>query len=203
MRTQVSFLALVPSTYTMVPPSQPSAHVPLHSEACEPVTQPRPRRRDSRLRSLQGLGSGDCPRAEGVVSVGFSPFPPRVLPAPPGSLRPRRELPAHKMPAMREPGGLVPSHLLPVQLSGLGGEGAGGGCLPSPFTSGGGGAQSRARAEGSLDSLWSQCWKSAPGAAAATAAARAAWGGERASPTLRSAGDLNATETVIHHGRSR
>jgi hypothetical protein len=106
------------------------------------------------------------------------------------------------MPATREPGGLIPSHLLPVQLSGLGGEGAAEGASHPP-TSGGGGAQSRARAEGSLDSLWSQCSKSAPGAAAATAAARAAWGGERASPTLRSAGDLNATETVIHHGRSR
>ena len=92
--------------------------------------------------------------------------------------------------------------LLPVQLSGLGGEGAAEGASHPP-TSGGGGAQSRARAEGSLDSLWSQCSKSAPGAAAATAAARAAWGGERASPTLRSAGDLNATETVIYHGRSR
>lgn len=132
MKTQVSFLALVPSTYTMVPPSQPSAHVPLHSEACEPVTQPRPRRRDSGLRSLQGLGSGDCPRAEGVVSVGFPPFPPRVLPAPPGSLGPRRELPAHEMPAIREPGGLVPSHLLPVQLSGLGGEGAAEGASHPP-----------------------------------------------------------------------
>lgn len=80
MRTEVSFLALVPSTFTAVPPSQSSAHVPLHSEAGEPVTQPRPRRRDSGLRSLQGLGSGGRPRAEGVVCVGFPPFPPRVLP---------------------------------------------------------------------------------------------------------------------------
>lgn len=75
----------------MVPPSQSSAHVPLHSEAGEPVTQPRPRRRDSGLRSLQGLTTGGRPRAEGLVSVGFPPFPPRVLPALPGSLRPRRD----------------------------------------------------------------------------------------------------------------
>ncbi|KAB0395918.1 hypothetical protein E2I00_016703 [Balaenoptera physalus] len=36
--------------------------------------------------------------------------------------------------------------------------------------------------------------ESAPAAAAAAAAARAAWGGDCASPRLRSAGDLNATE---------
>ncbi|KAJ8783214.1 hypothetical protein J1605_009822 [Eschrichtius robustus] len=66
-----------------------------------------------------------------------------------------------------------------------------------------GGRSESARAESSLCSPSPQRSESAPAAAAAAAAARAAWGGDCASPRLRSAGDLNATEMVIHHRRSQ
>lgn len=92
MRTVVSFLSLVPCTPTLVPPRQSSAHVPLHSVAGEPVTQPCSRRRGSRLKSLLGLGGGGRTRLTALTSAGFLPFPPRLLPALPGSLRPCGEL---------------------------------------------------------------------------------------------------------------
>lgn len=96
------------------------------------------------------------------------------------------------------------SPLTSCQFSFLGWVGKGPRRVAShPPHPGGGGEQSRARAEVNLYSPWPQCSKSALAAAGAAAAARAAWGGDRASPRLRSAGDLNATETVIHHRRSR
>lgn len=203
MRIEVSCLALVPGTFTMVPSSQSSAHVPLHSEAGEPVTQPRPRRRDSGLRSLQGLGSGGGPELRAWCLLDSHPSHPACFPAPVPRVLATTQRFFGPQDARHKRAGR-PRPLSPLASSAFwAGWGRGrGGCLPSP-TSGGGGAQSRARAEGNLDSFWPQGSKSAPGAAAATAAARAAWGGERASPTPRSAGDLNATETVIHHGRSR
>lgn len=73
---------------------------------------------------------------------------------------------------------------------------------PSPHLPEGGRAQS-ARAEGGGCSPSAQRSESAPAAAAAAAAAWAAWGGDCASPRLSSAGDLNATETVIHHRGSQ
>lgn len=101
------------------------------------------------------------------------------------------------IPDPRVHGALFPSHLLPVHLSERGGEGAETrkGCLPAP-TSGGG----RANGVGARKaSLCSPSPQSSESALAAAAAAAAAWGGDCASPRLRSAGDLNATETVIHH----
>lgn len=65
MRTVASFLSLVPITPTLIPPRQSFAHVPLHSEAGEAVTQPCPRRLGSRLKSLQGLGGGGHPELRG------------------------------------------------------------------------------------------------------------------------------------------
>lgn len=107
------------------------------------------------------------------------------------------------IPHPRERGALFPSHLSSVQLSARRREGAETGeMLPSPHLPEGGRAES-ARAEGSLCSPSPQRSESALAAAAAAAAAWAAWGGDCASPRLRSAGDLNATETVIHHRGSQ
>lgn len=107
-----------------------------------------------------------------------------------------------RIPHPKERGTLFPSHLSPVHLScavGKWAETGVGEMPPSPHLREGGGRAESARSEGRLRSPSPQRSESALAATAAAAAAWAAWGGDCASPRMRSAWDLNATETVIHH----
>lgn len=110
---------------------------------------------------------------------------------------------AHRFPPQesQEPSSLLTSCQF-IFLS-MVGRGRRRGMPPSSHLLGGGGrAESGARRrQPPLPSP--QRSESVVTAAAAAAAAWAAWGGCCASPRRRSAGDLNATETVIHHRRSR
>lgn len=197
LRREVSFLALVSSTPTRVPHTQPSSHFPPHSEPGELVAQARLTPPCSAFLTAPRHHSRGCAaKAAGNSGCGAGRIP--TLPAP------RAPSSGPLVPDPRECGALFPSHLLRVHLSVRDGEGRRrrDASQPPPLGGGGGRAES-ARAEGSLCSPSPQRCGSVLAAAAAAAVAWAAWGGDCASPRLRSAGDLNATETVIHHRRSQ
>lgn len=136
----------------------------------------------------EGLCSESSRGAWAAVPAGFLPF---LL----GALR----APAHRFPTQEstEPSSLLTScQFIFLCAMGKGRRREWGGSLPAPTSRRRGGGERSRRAEGSLYSPSPQRSESA---LAAAAAAAAAWGGDCASPRLKSAGDLNATETVIHH----
>lgn len=195
LRREVSFLALVSSTPTRFPHTQPSSNSPPHSEPGELVAQARSTPPCSALLTAPRHHSRGCAvTAAGNSGCGAGGIP--TLPAP------RAPSSGPLISDPRERGALFPSHLLPVHLSGRDGEGRRPRDASQPPPLGGWRAES-ARAEGSLCSPSPQRCESVFAAAAAAAVAWAAWGGDCASPRLRSAGDLNATETVIHHRGSQ
>lgn len=116
LRREVSFLALVSSTPTRVPHTQPSSHFPPHSEPGELVAQARLTPPCSAFLTAPRHHSRGCAaKAAGNSGCGAGRIP--TLPAP------RAPSSGPLVPDPRECGALFPSHLLPVHLSVRDGEG--------------------------------------------------------------------------------
>lgn len=116
LRREVSFLALVSSTPTRVPHTQPSSHFPPHSEPGELVAQARLTPPCSAFLTAPRHHSRGCAaKAAGNSGCGAGRIP--TLPAP------RAPSSGPLVPDPRECGALFPSHLWPVHLSVRDGEG--------------------------------------------------------------------------------